>query len=281
MDTDKNIPKMTTTGFYVKNETKPEENKQEQRRSTDDAKPAEKKKEAFSWSKARQSSKAGKTEQKKEAKPGRAFQFSWGNVAKKSEDMKNALLGADKPVRRALPPIIKGLAVIAGVAAIMLVIKGVDNPVTNTLEDGIQSALGTTLSPDEDIGKLKFVFNDGGQTAQYVYRSSLEVPVDGTLAAGDVMGHPGTVFVAESGAIVRAAAPGMITATGVDAELGRYVRISHPSGLETVYFGLQEITAGGYVERLQEIGKMADDKLYFEVYQDGRLIDPMPYFEGE
>ncbi len=298
MDMGKNIPKMSTDGFRIKTVKEPEpmaahtENEkkdlpwqsrqaeEKQKPPVKEARPVEKIKAAFNRGHTRKAENTGAA-RGKDSKPGRVFGFSWGDVAKKSEGVKSALLNADKPVRKALPPIVKGLAVIAAVAAIMLVIKGVDNPVTNTLEDGIQSALGTTLTPDEDIGKLKFVFNDGGQTAQYVYRSSLELPVEGTLAAGDVMGHPGTVFVAESGATVRASAPGTITATGVDEDLGRYVRISHPSGLETVYYGLQEITAGGYVERLQEIGRMADDKLYFEVYQDGRLIDPMPYFEGE
>lgn len=205
----------------------------------------------------------------------------WEKVYRVSEKIKKAFMPEkDDTQKSTFPSIMKAVAAIAAVAAVMLAIKMIDSPVTNTMEQGLISALDTALAPDDDLGKLKFVWNEQGQTATYIQRKALDMPVEGAqITASNINGDTGLLIMAEDGAVVRASAPGEVTATGINKDWGRFVRITHPSGIETVYYGLDEITAGGYVERLQEIGRLSGEELYFQVYENGDLKDPLPYFE--
>jgi murein DD-endopeptidase MepM/ murein hydrolase activator NlpD len=96
--------------------------------------------------------------------------------------------------------------------------------------------------------------------------------------------HPGLDLAAASGDAVAAAAAGRVHHAGVDGELGNSVRIDHGDGLLTVYAHLSqiEVRAGGCVARGQTIGHAgstgvsAGPNVHFEVWVDGKLIDPGP-----
>lgn len=101
--------------------------------------------------------------------------------------------------------------------------------------------------------------------------------------------HNGVDVVAEVGAVVRAAADGIVAYSdnGVRG-LGNLVLIVHPNGWVTIYAHCYRTTvqAGWHVKRGERIAFVGNTgisrapHLHFELRIDGRPVDPLAYFEG-
>lgn len=94
--------------------------------------------------------------------------------------------------------------------------------------------------------------------------------------------HPGIDIAVAEGSYVRAAGTGVVTEAGEDDVYGRYVRIRHPEGYETVYGHASElfVVENDEVDRNQVIalsgntGTSTAPHLHFEIWRDGEPIDP-------
>lgn len=96
--------------------------------------------------------------------------------------------------------------------------------------------------------------------------------------------HPGLDIAVPIGTPIRAAGGGIVTATGRDAEYGRFAVIEHPHGYQTLYGHASRIlvVAGEAVNAGQVIGlsgttgRSTAPHLHFEARQNGKAVDPRP-----
>lgn len=94
--------------------------------------------------------------------------------------------------------------------------------------------------------------------------------------------HPGIDIAVAEGSYVRAAGGGVVSDAGEDPIYGKFVRLSHADGYETVYGHASELFVIGNeeVERNQVIalsgntGTSTAPHLHFEIWRDGEAVDP-------
>lgn len=99
--------------------------------------------------------------------------------------------------------------------------------------------------------------------------------------------HPGIDIAVAEGSYVRASGGGVVSDAGEDDVYGKYVRIRHAEGFETVYGHASElyVTTDEEVSRHQVIalsgntGTSTAPHLHFEVWKDGQTIDPREVVE--
>ncbi len=138
-------------------------------------------------------------------------------------------------------------------------------------------------------GKSQFFLSDGSSARKGLMRT----PVDGAqLTSGfgfrmhPILGysrmHRGVDFAAGSGAPVLAAAGGTVRIAGWHGGHGNYVMIDHGKGLSTAYAHLSRINVrpgervgqGERVGLVGSTGMSTGPHLHYEVWQNGRAIDP-------
>jgi murein DD-endopeptidase MepM/ murein hydrolase activator NlpD len=96
--------------------------------------------------------------------------------------------------------------------------------------------------------------------------------------------HFGIDLEASYGAIVRAAAPGRVSAAGRHGGHGRLVRIEHVGGYTTCYAHLSQVLvspgtwvrAGAPVGLAGNSGRSTGPHLHFEILKDNVYMDPLP-----
>ncbi|MET0146532.1 MAG: peptidoglycan DD-metalloendopeptidase family protein [Ilumatobacteraceae bacterium] len=89
-------------------------------------------------------------------------------------------------------------------------------------------------------------------------------------------GNRGLTYAAPSGGVVRAAAAGRVTFSGVVAGV-RYVVVEHADGLRATYGGLQatEVEAGAVVVAGAVVGRSGEE-LHFGLRRGETYLDPAP-----
>ncbi len=101
--------------------------------------------------------------------------------------------------------------------------------------------------------------------------------------------HNGVDIAARRGSPVHAPADGVVSRTGLNADLGLYVEINHQNGLITRYGHLSsiDVASGKEVSRRHVIGKVGKTgrangyHLHYEVRRYGNGINPKQYFWPE
>ncbi len=109
------------------------------------------------------------------------------------------------------------------------------------------------------------------------------------LLSDEVRVHGGLDIAANKDEPVRATAYGVVSRTGVNASLGRYVDINHQNGYVTRYGHLSEVLVESRkrVERGEIIGlvgmtgKTSGYHIHYEVHHEGRILDPSTWFFPE
>jgi murein DD-endopeptidase MepM/ murein hydrolase activator NlpD len=94
--------------------------------------------------------------------------------------------------------------------------------------------------------------------------------------------HPGIDIAVAEGSYVRASGAGVVAEAGEDEVYGKFVRILHAEGYETVYGHASElfVQANDEVDRHEVIalsgntGTSTAPHLHFEIWKDGEAIDP-------
>ncbi|MBI4552992.1 MAG: M23 family metallopeptidase [Candidatus Latescibacteria bacterium] len=101
--------------------------------------------------------------------------------------------------------------------------------------------------------------------------------------------HQGVDLAARPGEPVRATADGVVIATGLDINYGRYIDVDHQNGLRTRFGHLSSISVerGAYIKRGDVIGRVGNTgrsmgyHLHYEVRKNGRLVNPNLHFWPE
>ena len=98
--------------------------------------------------------------------------------------------------------------------------------------------------------------------------------------------HGGLDIAAPRDEPVRATADGVVSRTGVNASLGRYVEIVHQNGYTTRYGHLSKVLAerrkqvkrGEIIGLVGMTGKTNGYHIHYEIHHEGRILDPSTWF---
>jgi murein DD-endopeptidase MepM/ murein hydrolase activator NlpD len=99
--------------------------------------------------------------------------------------------------------------------------------------------------------------------------------------------HDGIDIIAESNALVLASARGIVIQAGQDRDLGRFVKIDHDHGVQTLYAHLSRsfVKAGDHVEKGTSVGTVGNTgnsfgpHLHYEILVKGKSVDPEQYLK--
>ena len=94
--------------------------------------------------------------------------------------------------------------------------------------------------------------------------------------------HPGMDIAVASGSPILAWGGGVVTEVGEDSVYGRYVRLAHEDGYESLYAhassllvqARQRVPAGEVIALSGSTGASTAPHLHFEIRKDGRPVDP-------
>ena len=97
--------------------------------------------------------------------------------------------------------------------------------------------------------------------------------------------HEGIDVEAVKGENILAALDGTVVDTGSSPSYGKYLRIRHGNGFETVYAHCsavsvlqgQKIAQGDVVAKVGNTGASVGTHLHFEVWKDGKAVNPLEY----
>ena len=114
--------------------------------------------------------------------------------------------------------------------------------------------------------------------SKYGYRKD---PIDGKRRM-----HSGLDFAVNLNTDVFATGDGVVTKAQYDSGWGRYIKIDHGYGYETIYAHLWKINVkkGQKVKRGDKIGKSGNSgraagfHLHYEVHKNDKTVDPIKYF---
>lgn len=177
---------------------------------------------------------------------------------------------------------ISGLAVAVGSAGAFLVYAGIRNV---PLLEGLRELARGQLPPARNA-----VVGHGVAKAS---TAGMVRPVPGQI--GDGFGaprpgrtHKGVDIAAPTGTPVGAAAAGTVVGRGWDVGAGNYLHVRHDARLLTKYFHLSAfrvslgdvVTAGQVIGEVGSTGNSSGPHLHFEVWLDGKAVDPAPYIGG-
>ena len=100
--------------------------------------------------------------------------------------------------------------------------------------------------------------------------------------------HPGVDIAIPTGSYIRAAGAGRVVEVGEDdPTFGKYVRIDHENGYETLYAHASDISVelGEEVRKNEVIalsgstGESTAPHLHFEIWFEGETVDPLELVE--
>lgn len=98
--------------------------------------------------------------------------------------------------------------------------------------------------------------------------------------------HSGMDFTAPAGTPIKAVAPGVVTSSLLTSDYGNFIEINHGDNFETRYAHSKAnlVKVGDVVKKGQVIalvgstGRSTAPHVHFEVYKNGRVVDPATYF---
>jgi murein DD-endopeptidase MepM/ murein hydrolase activator NlpD len=162
------------------------------------------------------------------------------------------------------------------------------NASEDTNETAQEDAQTTTAQKTVSLDDISDPVSSKEITMAYSYNTS---PVYSPTLNEYRSDHMGADISAQAGEEVKAAMDGKIEKIYDDGKLGRCVVIDHGSNIKTVYGNLNEsvsVSEGQVVTKGAVIGKVGatakfeiDDPshLHFEIWQDGKSIDPALYIK--
>ncbi|HST61614.1 MAG TPA: M23 family metallopeptidase, partial [Longimicrobium sp.] len=154
----------------------------------------------------------------------------------------------------------------------------------------LPSIVDSTAAPARDSAAADSSDDAEGDQSAAAPRSSLPrgwpLAARGYVTRGHLArmrgSHPGMDIAVASGSRILAAGGGTVAEVGEDSVYGRYVRLAHPDGYESVYAhassllvrARQRVPAGGTIALSGSTGVSTAPHLHFEIRKDGRPVDP-------
>lgn len=151
----------------------------------------------------------------------------------------------------------------------------------------VRCAVSAELSADASIRNGAINLGDGvwiGLNSPLLTRGVKSSPF-GTRVdpfEGVERAHGGIDIAAPTGAVVVASLGGRVAAIGTGDDIGKFIRIQHARGLQTVYGHLSSVNVkkGQFVSPRQPIGKVGmtgratGPHLHFAVKRNGQFVNP-------
>ena len=111
----------------------------------------------------------------------------------------------------------------------------------------------------------------------------VEGPVTSTFGRRRSAWHRGIDIKAERGAVIFAAAAGVVVTSGVEPRYGRVVKIEHDRGFVTVYAHNEEnlvqagmqVSPGDPIATIGKTGRATAYHLHFEIRRNGAVYNPL------
>jgi len=111
----------------------------------------------------------------------------------------------------------------------------------------------------------------------------VEGPVTSTFGRRRSAWHRGIDIKAERGAVIFAAAAGVVVSSGVEPRYGRVVKIEHDGGFVTVYAHNEEnlvqpgmhVSPGDPIATIGKTGRATAHHLHFEIRRNGAVYNPL------
>jgi len=111
----------------------------------------------------------------------------------------------------------------------------------------------------------------------------VEGPVSSTFGRRRSGWHRGIDITADRGAVIFAAAAGVVVTSGIEYRYGRVVKIEHDDGYVTVYAHNDEnlvrvgmrVAAGDPIATVGRTGRATADHLHFEIRRNDAVYNPL------
>ena len=208
---------------------------------------------------------------KRKTHESRAHHTGWG---KKRSSRK----AAQKQPFDATSMLIK-CGICAAACALVLLLKWIGTPATDKALQTVNEAVNEDSELDEMLGKLQFVelpgilevFSSSGKLQLPINASQAQSAQDDTLLA----------LTSESEQYVIACMDGSVKETGLDQELGSYVRIASTDDMDLYFYGLSGVSVevGQPLLESDYVGSIkAGDTLYVSLFVKGKPENPAGYF---
>jgi murein DD-endopeptidase MepM/ murein hydrolase activator NlpD len=100
--------------------------------------------------------------------------------------------------------------------------------------------------------------------------------------------HAALDLAAPTGTVVKASMDGRVTKVGYNANLGKFIILSHSNNFQTLYAHLSatSVTQGSYVSQSTKIGEVGSTgystgpHLHFAVYKNGTPVNPLDFLNA-
>ena len=183
----------------------------------------------------------------------------WKNVGKKVQE---APEGYRKLARRAMVCAVLALGIWA--------VKSMDTAVSNQIIGGVESATGSELEKDGDIGQLKFVSGQQGEAVS-VSGSLYSLPLEGEVVESFSDSGKDVSIKGEGSARVNAILPGVVVKTTSDS-----VVVENINGTKSTYSGvIPSVSAGDQVNNSDMLGQLSGEVLCLETVSGIGYVDSL------
>ncbi|MEY8382429.1 hypothetical protein AALG83_04580 [Christensenellaceae bacterium 44-20] len=183
----------------------------------------------------------------------------WKSVRKKVQE---APEGYRKLARRAMVCAVLALGIWA--------VKSMDTAVSNQIIGGVESATGSELEKDDDIGQLKFVSGQQGDAVS-VSGSLYSLPLEGEVVESFSDSGKDVSIKGEGSARVSAILPGVVVKTTSDS-----VVVENINGTKSTYSGvIPSVSAGDQVRNSDMLGQLSGEVLCLETVSGIGYVDSL------
>lgn len=188
------------------------------------------------------------------------FKTGWKSVQKKVKETPESYR---KLARRAMVCAVLALGIWG--------VKSLDTAVSNQIIGGVESATGSDLEKEDDLGKLKFVNGEEQGAAIGVSGSIYSLPLEGEVVESFSDSGKDVSIKGESSARVNAILSGVVVKTTSDS-----VIVENENGTKSTYTGvIPSVSAGDTVKNSDMLGQLSGEVLCLETVSGIGYVDSL------
>lgn len=174
-----------------------------------------------------------------------------------------------------MPPrykkLVRNTLVCAIIALSIWGIKNIDTQLTNQVSAGIQDAVTSEFQVDEDLGRLKFVMNDGAVSASSGDVVEYSVPVEGQVLETFASTGEDVRIQCKPQAVVNSMLAGTVLEAAEDS-----VCVKNDNGTLTIYQGIKPcVSMGDKLQSADPVGEALEDEISIKSSMGSEYIDSL------